>query len=1100
MAASDGTVEIKITGSVDPSVAASAAEANAAVGSLGETATVSSVAFAEAFKAAGGNLKNITPEMLGLANASKASAEAAALDREEQIALAKVREAEILAIRAQRAEMKILRDTEAQEAAQARASAFLIPQLSAGKAKASADAFKSLEKEAVAAKAAGEATAIQTGFIEANNIATEANTVATINNRAAYEATVLVHEALQGRWSRMTSSSMILGQQLGAQTFITKALTAAMTPMGAAVIAGAAAMGVAIAASISYDHALEHLQATVAGLGATSGMTTEQLKQAGEEAAKWGDQSVAESTRAAAAFAAAGVSDEASIAKLSASVQAYAQVTGVKFAVAQKNLATAMEDPIKGAKELHDQLGILDGDQIEQIERLTELGQKEQAQAIISDALKQRVDELHSAGVGLTGGFEALLDVMSNLYTKFGDIEEKIAESIPYFGQLRVAAQQAADAQAQIIQNQAKLNQISEKGAEAWEGTPEGEAAKRKDELQGKINALSDSIKVETALHGANSDAVKREKVALEEYQHALSTTMTEVEKKTKADQLDVQIAAAKHARNRQLVADLTEQKALLQEAGKVETDADAKALAKGAGDVAGARTFPKGGGKGPSIVSEWAEELHQAEVASNNFFADQTEEELKFWQGKLALTKAGSKEWLDVQSKIYDAQKTLAHRDYDEHIADLNDRLQADRNDFGKFQADWDEKLNYIKSKFTEESTEYKDAHRQMLSEERQFQEQMVREELSGNNKEIQSLKQVLQAQQQLRQEQAKLAISELQDKAGGNPIAQLNALKQTALIHHQMAQQELQDAQTVYQQENSLRQKGLDDTERMVLSQITDQQKYSEAKAALERGDYTLATQLGAQDVQKYKDALDQKLAADKLYYLQKQQMEIKDRQQQLQDIQQLKAAYHQYIDGTVQATVSGFANMLDGTGTWRDAVIGMYNSIKSVAEQVISQMIENWILNLLIGKSEQSAVNEAQALSYGALAGAAGVASWAAAPWPIDAGAPAFGASMAAAAAAYAPAAGYAQGANYIPNDQIAQIHKGERIVPAADNSRLFQAIDLAIAAGGGGGRGDIHLHSSPTFNGNQASLWQHMVDNHEREIIRWMKRTVLNRKAA
>lgn len=32
-------------------------------------------------------------------------------------------------------------------------------------------------------------------------------------------------------------------------------------------------------------------------------------------------------------------------------------------------------------------------------------------------------------------------------------------------------------------------------------------------------------------------------------------------------------------------------------------------------------------------------------------------------------------------------------------------------------------------------------------------------------------------------------------------------------------------------------------------------------------------------------------------------------------------------------------------------------------------------------------------------------------------------------------------YAVGSNYIPNDQIAQIHKGERILPAADNRELF-----------------------------------------------------------
>ncbi len=46
-----------------------------------------------------------------------------------------------------------------------------------------------------------------------------------------------------------------------------------------------------------------------------------------------------------------------------------------------------------------------------------------------------------------------------------------------------------------------------------------------------------------------------------------------------------------------------------------------------------------------------------------------------------------------------------------------------------------------------------------------------------------------------------------------------------------------------------------------------------------------------------------------------------------------------------------------------------------------------------------------------------------------------------------------AGFEQGIDVVPQDMIAQIHAGERIMPAADNSALMSALGQM----GGGGQG-------------------------------------------
>lgn len=494
----DGSVEIRISGAVDPSVAASAQEAKSALSGIGDTASISAKQMAAALAQTGGNLSKITPDMLGLGTAAKSAA---------------------------------------------------------------------VGQDALRAAAIGT-----TAATAAETVATEAGTAATINSRAAYESLVLVHEALQGRFSRMAGSSMILTQQLAGQAAVSNAVAFATSGVGIAILGTVAAIGLATAATVSFENEQKGLTETALGLGAQSGLTAQQLKKIGESADS-SSQSIRETTKAAEAFAAAGVKDEGTVQALSNSIEAYSKLTGVKFAEAQKTLAAAMKDPVRGAQDLHDQLGILDGAQLEQINRLVALGDTTGAQIIITQAYIERIREAKQAGADLTAGYGSLINVLSNVYNWIGKVTEgfgreaeTIAETlIPGLHQLAQAHRDAAAAAQHQKDEETQLNVASAKGTKVYDQTPEGQLKQALLERKGALNDASAALAADTKLYGPHSAKVAEDKVAIDAANHALQTYRTEIQKKTAADQLDVKIAEAKHARNKQLVADLTQQKALLE-------------------------------------------------------------------------------------------------------------------------------------------------------------------------------------------------------------------------------------------------------------------------------------------------------------------------------------------------------------------------------------------------------------------------------------------------------------------------------------------------------------------------------------------------------
>ncbi len=177
------------------------------------------------------------------------------------------------------------------------------------------------------------------------------------------------------------------------------------------------------------------------------------------------------------------------------------------------------------------------------------------------------------------------------------------------------------------------------------------------------------------------------------------------------------------------------------------------------------------------------------------------------------------------------------------------------------------------------------------------------------------------------------------------------------------------------------------------------------------------------------------------------------------------------------------SGFLRMITSGQSF---VHVMQRAWTSMAESFITsvlQMGEKWVMQHLVMAAADKlmeamglsvhlttttakiAATKAEAAAEAGLAGASGVASMAAAPFPIDLGAPAFGASMMAAAMGYA---GFAQGGIVTAN-----LHPGEMVLPARLSTFVQTAAASASAKSGGTMPGmspshPIHFHFAPNLS--------------------------------
>lgn len=181
----------------------------------------------------------------------------------------------------------------------------------------------------------------------------------------------------------------------------------------------------------------------------------------------------------------------------------------------------------------------------------------------------------------------------------------------------------------------------------------------------------------------------------------------------------------------------------------------------------------------------------------------------------------------------------------------------------------------------------------------------------------------------------------------------------------------------------------------------------------------------------------------------------------QKTLADERAVQAARRQNMTQLSGSWATALAKMATLQQGFMSTVKGLWQGLVGVIEGVLQQIISKFIMAQLVKLGLVKAETAATIPALAAQAGAGGVASMAAAPWPLDMTAPAFGAAMSVAAMSFAPLAA-AEGGWDVPGSagagldgrggMSAIIHPREMVLPA----------DLADVVRGGGAGGETHIH--------------------------------------
>ncbi len=194
-------------------------------------------------------------------------------------------------------------------------------------------------------------------------------------------------------------------------------------------------------------------------------------------------------------------------------------------------------------------------------------------------------------------------------------------------------------------------------------------------------------------------------------------------------------------------------------------------------------------------------------------------------------------------------------------------------------------------------------------------------------------------------------------------------------------------------------------------------------------------------------------------------------------------IKSGFNAAIDGML------FEGRSFGQGMLTIAQ-GVIKAFLTMGENIAENWIETQLTAMFTTKATQGTAALGQISDAAGVAGANAFAATAAIPVIGPALAPAAGAAAASEALSFSSLLSLAVGAWELKNDTLAQLHRGEMVVPQnfAEGMRGGRGI--------GGGSGDINMHYGPTINAREPATLSQMLTRESSEMLGWLNRQFRN----
>ncbi len=357
-------------------------------------------------------------------------------------------------------------------------------------------------------------------------------------------------------------------------------------------VAGLAAVAVTGAASwSSYLQSTKEVETAAKGLGLAVAGTSAEMEASARAGASAAGISVSAARSMEAGFLRTGRIGSENFERLIAISKDFGATIGLDAAAAGDALAEMFADPAKAADTLYRQYGLIDAATARQVTNLTQQNRASEAQAVLLDALPQRLASAAEATTALGRAWGTVSTAASNAYDALGravdravsgkSLEEQLAEartareklSSPtgFLSLLSPSGMLQAEAATRVQQLEEQIRQRDQQEAERQRQAEEIARSRAVTSLIDGSGAGADRRRIQTLRNeiatlqgGAGLQGVNEEErtAALEAKQRVLDNLTNRQQRLAELDRLDIQIQTE---RNPLVRADLEARRTRLQ-------------------------------------------------------------------------------------------------------------------------------------------------------------------------------------------------------------------------------------------------------------------------------------------------------------------------------------------------------------------------------------------------------------------------------------------------------------------------------------------------------------------------------------------------------